>query len=166
MMLRPCCEIQCHINHCQIHPRKHNRTLIILSTGFVIYTQKPSMCMSSNSRKAGSQLFHGNVKKILRLSAAYYFLLWPTEISDNPQANNMSKGTFWSRKMADNSGTEQNRSYFLREEAINVGVCYRVTLSVVEVVEWSLSTEKWWNETYRITLLYSEQRLAKCHFVR
>jgi len=119
-----------------------------------------SLCTSSNPRKAGSQLFPGNVRKILPLSATYCFLLWPIEISDNPQANNMSKGKFWSPKMAGSSGTEQNQRYFWEGEgkggkAWDVGVCYRMTLSVVEVDKWSLSTEKSCNESYRITLLYS-----------
>jgi hypothetical protein len=118
------------------------------------FSQMPSLCLSSYYWKTASQLFPGNVKKIVTLSAAYYFLLWPTEISDNPQANNMSKGTFCSRKMAGSSGTEQNWRYFLREKARNVGVWYRMTLSAVEVDEWSLSTEKWWNETYGIKLTF------------
>jgi hypothetical protein len=37
--------------------------------------------------------------------------------------------------MASRSGTEQNQRYFLRGKARDVGVCYRMTLSVVEVDE-------------------------------
>jgi len=42
----------------------------------------------------------------------------------------------------------------LREKARDVGVGYRMALSAVEVDKWSLSTEKWWNETCRITLTF------------
>jgi hypothetical protein len=37
--------------------------------------------------------------------------------------------------MAGSSGTEQNQRYFLREKARDVGVGYRMALSVVEVDE-------------------------------